>query len=223
MKEFNLNLKKRFQNFKVITVKFYCNFLILGYGGFPVPERIASFIKTAFILGPIAFGFEILEIWFETNQSFTAATLFMILLNMVFGGIMHFKKGDFDWQILIIKTVLMTVVVLVTYFVLEVIISFAGSGLIINGFRAALQVATLLYPGAKVIKHVFILSDGEHPPKWIIHRIYNFKDNGDLQAFVEGRPDMAPPPRRRWSENNDLPDFPKPPRDFPEETDFNQN
>jgi hypothetical protein len=205
---------------KTKLASLYCNFLIVGYSGFPLSERIASYIKTALLLGPLAFGFEILEIWFTTNQEFTAATLFMILLNMIFGGVMHFRKGDFDWQILIIKTVLMTVVVLVTYFVLEVIISFAGSGLIINGFRAALQVATLLYPGAKVLKHIFILSEGEHPPKWIMYRVYNFKDNGDLQAFIDGRPDLAPPARRRWSGdlsedfNNEIP---KPPREFPEE------
>lgn len=191
-----LNLKSAFNNFaerfRIQTIKLYCNILIIGWGGFPVSERAGSFGRSLIVFAPLAFAFEVLNRWFDTNQDFTLAVIFMIFLNMVFGGIMHFKKRDFDWFTLLYKTVIMIVVVLVTYFVLEIIINFAGEGLIVNGFRAALQIATLLYPGAKVLKHIFILSDGEHPPKWIMHKVYNFRENGDLNAFVSGNPEMSP-------------------------------
>ena len=36
----------------------------------------------------------------------------------------------------------------------------------------------------KPLKNIFILSEGEHPPKWLMQRIYNFQNNGDLKEFM---------------------------------------
>lgn len=52
-------------------------------------------------------------------------------------------------------------------------------------FRVVLQMTTLIYPLSKILKNIFIISKGEHPPEWIMKRIYNFQENGDLSAFLE--------------------------------------
>ena len=79
----------------------------------------------------------------------------------------------------------MIVVVWLSYIVFEIIISAARPEVVASGFRSALQVATLAYPGAKILKNVHIYSNGEHPPQWIMKKLYNFEKNGDLKAFLE--------------------------------------
>jgi hypothetical protein len=132
----------------------------------------------------VAFIFGLLNAWYMGNTEFTYAVLIIVFINMVFGGYMHFIKGRFKWETFLKKTMVMVLVIGVSYAVLEMIVSFAGSGAVIQGFRAAIQVATLLYPGAKILKHVFVLSKGEHPPKWIMKKLYNFQENGDLNQFL---------------------------------------
>lgn len=174
---------------KLFFVKLYCNILIVADGNSSFMDRVESFFRSLIIFAPVAFVVEVLHSWFQTNQEFTAAVLFFIFLNMILGGIMHYKNPNkvFDWGELLIKTILMLSVVLVTYFVLEIVISFAGEGLVVNGFRASLQIATLLYPGSKILKNVFILSDGQHPPKWIMEKVYRFQEDGDLAEFINSK------------------------------------
>ncbi len=174
---------------KIFFVKLYCNILIVADGNSHFMDRVESFFRSLIFFAPVAFVIEVLASWFNSNQEFTAAVLFFIFLNMVIGGVMHYKNPakKFDWGELLIKTMLILVVVLVTYFVLEIVISFAGDGLIIDGFRASLQIATLLYPGSKILKNVFILSNGQFPPKYIMDKVYKFQEDGDLAQFLNNK------------------------------------
>jgi hypothetical protein len=97
---------------------------------------------------------------------------------------MHHSAKRFDWEKLLYKTVKMLLIISGVYFVLQGIISPVGENIVTVGFKATFQVATLLYPGAKILKNLFILSKGEHPPKWIMQKVYNFQANGDLKAFL---------------------------------------
>lgn len=174
---------------KLFLVKLYCNILIVADGNSSFMDRVEGFFRSLLIFAPVAFVVEVLHSWFKSNQEFTGAVLFFIFLNMVIGGIMHHRNPTkvFDWGELLLKTILMLCVVLGTYFVLEIVISFAGEGLIVNGFRASLQISTLLYPGSKILKNFFILSDGKHPPKWIMEKVYRFQEDGDLHQFINSK------------------------------------
>lgn len=188
-------IQKLLLHIKIIALKAFCAVAIIGDKNVDVPERIENFAKSAVLLGSAGFISNIFTDWYVTNQKFTWAVMVVILANAVFGGWMHFKKGKFDWEDLLIKTIRMLLVVWLTYLTLELIISFAGTGTIINGVRAALQVSTLLYPGTKILKNAFILSKGEYPPEWVMKRIYNFNSNGDLKEFLK--------PEKKESENED--------------------
>lgn len=165
-------------------MKLYYNFILMSDNDLTITERLQYYWKSLLTLAPIALSLEVLNLWFTNNKLFGTGIIALITVNMLVGGYMHLKKGNFQWREFIQKTISMVVVVFITYLVLELIISVAGDNFIVEGFRAVLQVATLLYPGSKILKNVFILSNGEHPPKWIMQKIYNFQENGDLKEFL---------------------------------------
>lgn len=74
-------------------------------------------------------------------------------------------------------------VLLITYVGLEMILIVARKNMVTDAFRVALQVATLMYPLSKVFKNVYILTNGEYPPEWLMKKIYNFNKKGDLKDF----------------------------------------
>lgn len=148
-------------------------------------ERAEYFWKSIITFAPIAFLLDAFNLWFEQNQLFFTSVILFIFVNMILGGYMHYKKATFDWQELLKKTMTMIVVVMTSYLILELILEVAGHNLVVDVFRTTIQVATLLYPGSKILKNVFILSEGEHPPQWVMEKIYNFQQNGDLSAFLK--------------------------------------
>ncbi|MCG9970979.1 hypothetical protein [Christiangramia crocea] len=169
---------------KTFFVKLFCNTILSVDHTQDSIDRAESFLQSLKYFTPLAFILGTLNAWYMDNQEFAYAMVVIVFINMILGAVMHFKTGQFKWEKLLVKTITMVIVIGVTYIVLEVIISFAGEGMIVTGFRAALQIATLLYPGAKILKHVFVLSNGEYPPEWIMRKIYNFQENGDLKEFL---------------------------------------
>jgi len=169
---------------KLNYFKLCANLIIFGNGNTDVIIRADSFFRAMAIFGPLVFISDILDLWFIENQSFTLFTAGFIFANAIIGAISHKIKGDFRFEMFFLKTGKMTGIVTLTYLVLEGIVSPIGDNSITSGIIAVFQVATLLYPGSKILKNIFIWSDGEHPPKFIMERLYNFKENGDLKAFL---------------------------------------
>lgn len=172
------------QNMKILLLKKYFNVVLIGDDSLTVTERLQYLWKSIITFAPIAFLLDTFNLWFEENQLFFSAVVFFIFANMSLGAYMHLKKNSFDWFTLLKKTMTMVVAVMITYLILELILRVAGSNLVTETFRTALQVATLLYPGSKILKNIFILSEGEHPPQWVMEKIYNFQKNGDLSVFL---------------------------------------
>ena len=169
---------------KLNYFKLAVNVILMGHGDTNMYIRTDSFFKAMAIFGPIVFVCEILDLWFIENQSFTLFTAGFVVANAIIGGITHKIKGDFRFETFFIQTFKMTGIITLTYLVLEGIVSPIGDNSLTSGIIAVFQVATLLYPGSKILKNIFIWSDGEHPPKWIMEKVYNFKENGDLKAFL---------------------------------------
>lgn len=170
---------------KIMLLKLVFGIMLVDDKSLSITERVEYFFKSLMALAPIAFLVELSRDWILDNKEFTSAIVLIVLINMGVGAYMHFKKKSFKWKDFIVKSVTMIVVINITYIVLELILGRAGDNVIVDGFRAALQVATLLYPGSKILKNIFILSNGEHPPKWIMERIYNFQENGDLSELFK--------------------------------------
>lgn len=141
-------------------------------------DRLISFLKVLFASAPIVFVINLIAGWFKGNQEFSTYVIACILLNMIFGIIRHYKR--FSWLYLLRKTGLMFLVLVVVYGGLEMMLKIAKDNIITETFRIALQVSTLMYPLSKVFKNVFILTNGEYPPEWVMKRFYKFNQDGDL-------------------------------------------
>jgi hypothetical protein len=190
---------------KFILAKLWSWSILAADDNIPGPSRINNFSKTLLVIGPIAYIIEKLTDWYITNEAFTHGNMVLIGLCALLGGIMHKRKGDFEWEKLLFKTIKMTILSLVVYTVIEIVISQAGDYGLVTAFRAALQVGTLLYPGTKILKNVYILSKGEYPPTWIMMKVYNFQESGDLKEFLG----PVPPPYDSEIEDKFNRKFPK--------------
>ena len=177
---------------KLIYFKLCVNLILFGNGDTDVIIRADSFFRAMVIFGPLVFISDILDLWFIENQSFTLFTAGFIFANAIIGAVSHKIKGDFRFEMFFLKTGKMAGIITLTYLVLEGIVSPIGDNSVTSGIIAVFQVATLLYPGSKILKNIFIWSDGEHPPKFIMERLYNFKENGDLNAFLSGSDTKKP-------------------------------
>lgn len=168
-------------------IKLWCNIIIFSWGSVDTIDRAKAFGKVMFFIGPIAFIVESLELWYIENRAFTLFAAGFVLINAFTGAVVKKIQGKFDWETFFIKTIKMILIISGVYVILEGIVSPIGDNMVTDGFIASFQVATLLYPGSKILKNAFIWSDGEHPPKWIMQKIYNFQENGDLKQFLSER------------------------------------
>ena len=173
-----------FNYLKLMFFKLYANLIVYADSDSCHAERIDSYGKALMVFAPIAFLSELLDVWFIENQSFSLFVAGFVFANSIIGGIAHNIKGDFKWEKFFIQTGKMAGIITLTYVVLAGLVSPIGKNVVTESLIAAFQVATLLYPGSKILKNIFIWSDGEHPPKWIMQKVYNFKENGDLKAFL---------------------------------------
>jgi hypothetical protein len=170
--------------FKIYLLKFLYNVIRIGDNQAQWPDRMESFISSAALVAPLTIGSTVMARWYFNNREFSLAVVVLIFINMILGAWMHWKKGDFKLVILQNKTVAMVIGVGMVYLVMEMVISHGGNNIVTQGFRNALQVTSLLYPASKILKNIFIITKGEYPPKWIMHKIFNFQENGDLNGFM---------------------------------------
>lgn len=177
------------QNIKTLFFKIYFNTILLSDNEISLLERLQYIWKSFITFAPIAIVLNLFNLWFVDNKTFFNGVVACIFINMLLGSVMHIRKKTFNILILLKKTLLMIIVVLLTYLVLELVLIVAGSNSLTESFRTVLQVATLIYPISKILKNIFILSNGEHPPKWLMEKIYNFQENGDLSKLLESKSD----------------------------------
>lgn len=167
--------------------KKYFNLVLASEDSIDLSTRLENFWQAFLAFAPVAFILKAFNVWFETHELFFIGILMFILINMILGAYMHLKKGSFSFETLLIKTIKMTIILFITYLILAIILAVAGTNMVTTSFEIALQVSTLLYPAGKILKNVFILSEGEHPPQWVMERIYNFQKNGDLSEFLSSK------------------------------------
>lgn len=172
------------QFFKLISLRFYTMVILISDTQVSLSDRINNFTKVILLIAPMSIVLDCLNLWFKTNKEFATGLIFMIFLNMIIGAISHKIIKKFKWNTLLIKTCEIVGVTSATYLVIEIIIKTAGENTITNLFETTLQVTTLLYPASKILKNLFIISNGKYPPKWVMQKVYDFQENGDLSQFL---------------------------------------
>lgn len=151
----------------------------------PLGEKIKIFISFALGITPIAYLANLIGWWVQDNARFAEFMCIALLINMIVGAWMHCREKSFQFNLFLIKNIEMVGVIIIVYIMLDMLRYTAGDNLAGELFRILIQVTTLLYPTSKVLKNVFIITDGRYPPEYIMKRLFNFEKNGDLKKLFE--------------------------------------
>jgi hypothetical protein len=57
--------------------------------------------------------------------------------------------------------------------------------MVAEGFRVTIQISTLLYPTSKALKNLYIISNKEFPPGFIMEKLYKFEQTGDVAELYK--------------------------------------
>lgn len=165
--------------------KALCGIILIADNKPTFLEKTHYFINIILTCAPIAYLLNGLNFWFTTNQKFASFILVCLFANMIIGCIYHHKMGTFSWERFFKRNILMWINLIIVYLMLEILRQTAGDNLLGEGFRILIQVTTLLYPISKVLKNVYILSNKQFPPEFIMEKIYNFEKNGNLKDLLD--------------------------------------
>src|SRR5690606_4557208 len=146
-------------------------------------DRVRYLFFSVIRFAPFAYILNGFNVWWQDNHRFTTYMLAALILNAIVGAWMHLKYRTFDFKQFFTKNATMLGVVTVTFVMLEMMRLTAGENVVGDIFKVLIQVTSLLYPASKIIKNTFILSEGKHPPEFIMRKIYNFEKNGDLRKL----------------------------------------
>lgn len=149
-------------------------------------DKIQYAIGVITRLAPVAYALSLIKWWFEENEQFGTFMCIMLIINMGVGVAFHLISRTFKIKEFIWKNIGMASVVIVGYMTLEMLRYTAGDNLAGELFRVLIQITTLLYPGSKILKNLFVMSNGKFPPEFIMNKLYNFEKNGNLEEFFKG-------------------------------------
>ena len=138
---------------------------------------------------PVAIALDLFNWWFSENRQFGQFMCIALIINLLVGIYFHLKMGSFNFKAFLFKNVEMIAIVTVVYVMLEMLRYTAGDNIAGEIFKITIQVVTLLYPTSKVMKNVYIITDGKYPPEFIMNKLYNFEKNGDLSDFFKNKKD----------------------------------
>lgn len=151
-----------------------------------ISEKAQYLMKLLMTFTPIVWVLDALNIWFDNNELFFTILVWTIIVNMVSGARVHKINGTFKFKTLLWKNIEMCFIILLTYPILEGINKLTGDNVAGNVFQWVIQISTILYPGSKAIKNIYIWSNGRYPPEFIMERLYNFEKTGDIETIVKG-------------------------------------
>lgn len=148
-------------------------------------KHIALIISTC---GPLIWLTEVVSGWYIENQRFASFIIFCVIANLFIGAWYHYKMGSFRWDELIKKNTLMISVLVPSYIMLEMLRITAGENIAADSFRIIIQLSSLIYPISKCLKNLYILSNKQFPPAFIMERLYNFEKTGNIKDLFPDSP-----------------------------------
>ena len=144
-------------------------------------EKVKYFFIIISTFTPIAWLINSVSGWYFKNNQFANFILVAITLNLVIGAWYHHKNNTFSWESFFKRNILITTILFLSYTMLEMLRKTIGDNFISEGFGTIIQISTLLYPTSKALKNLFILSNNQFPPAFIMERLYNFEKSGNLK------------------------------------------
>lgn len=151
-------------------------------------DKLKYFVQVITTLGPIVWLCEGLSGWIIENRRFSVFIIAALILNLGVGIGYHIKMRTFSWEQFLIKNCAMAAILILSYTMLEMVAITAGENIVADSFRTLIQVSTLLWPGSKCLKNLYILSNKQFPPAFIMERLYNFEKTGNLKDLFPDQP-----------------------------------
>lgn len=165
--------------------KMFCGILLITDKTPTFTDKFLYYLANLFTLAPIVFILNQMSIWFSMNRKFATLVILVLLVNLVVGAWYHLKMGSFTIEEFIVKNCVMLAILLLAYILLESLALNVGSNIATEGFRVMIQLSTLLYPSSKALKNLYILSNKEYPPAFIMEKLYKFEKTGDITEFYK--------------------------------------
>ena len=155
---------------RLMLKKIFYTVILCAYDKPTWQEKAVYTFKLILTFAPIAFLLDSFNLWYKDNSQFFSFIICALLINMGVGVMFHIK---------------MWVVLIVTYALLEMLRLTAGNNLVGEGFKVMIQITTLLYPVSKALKNIYIWSEKQFPPQFIMDKIYNFEKTGDIKELFD--------------------------------------
>lgn len=149
-----------------------------------ISDKALYILQIILASGPIIFILDGFGMWFETNRAFCQSAMIVLLINLCVGAWFHYKRDSFKWEGFFWGNLKMMTLVTLSYVVLEQLRKSAGDNSATEAFKYVVQVATLLWPVSKTMKNVYLLSDGQHPPAFVMERLYKFNKTGKVSDIL---------------------------------------
>jgi len=165
--------------------KIFFTIILVAYDKPTWEEKLIYTLKLILTFAPLAFVLEGLDLWYKDNSQFFSFVIGALIINVIVGVVYHVKMKSFDWVEFFKKNGKMWFVLTLTYILLEMLRLTAGNNIVGEGFKVLIQITTLLYPISKALKNIYIWSDNQFPPKFIMDKIYNFEKTGDLKELFD--------------------------------------
>lgn len=170
---------------KVMLKKIFFTIILLAGERPSIQDKINYLIKLIITFAPIAILLEGFNLWYTDNRQFFNFVMAALFLNTLVGVFYHIKMHSFNWVQFFRKNGIMWCVLIITYVLLEMIRLTAGNNIVGEGFKVLIQITTLLYPISKALKNIYILSEKQFPPQFIMDRIYKFEKSGNLDDLID--------------------------------------
>lgn len=147
-------------------------------------EKMQYLFKLVLTFMPFVYLLNIFHAWFPNNQVFFQVLVWTLLVNLLVGAKVHWVSETFSVKVLLLKNIEMCIIILLTYPILEGINTITGENVVGKVFQWSIQIGTILYPGGKVFKNIYIWSNGKYPPEFIMKKLYKFEKDGNVEELI---------------------------------------
>jgi hypothetical protein len=171
---------------RMIFRKLFCGIILIADNNPTFLEKLKYFTTIMCTFAPIAYCLDGMSFWFSTNKQFASFVLLAIIINIVVGAAFHWRNRTFSQELFLVRNAVMVSVLIISYTLLEMLHITIGKNIFSESFRTLIQISTLLYPISKTFKNLYILSNKQFPPEWIMERLYNFEKTGNIDTIVKG-------------------------------------
>lgn len=180
-------MKQKFKYNLILFTLFFTPIVLLFTTKIKVSEkeRMSYFFESFFKLAPIAFIVNSAFNWHNEHETFLYGLYVILFINAVFGVLTHRKLKTSDIGEFAFSTLITIVVVFGVYFSLDQMNNSIPDGFLSVGFSSSVQILTLLFPIAKIMRNGFILTNGKFPPEFLIEKLYNYERDGNIKSFLE--------------------------------------